>query len=88
LLRASPGLPKVCVYNEVLAPTLGGEKFLKPFRAAVRGELDAPFVLVIEGSIPNEKINGDGAYPGAAIGNVFLGGDGFGVALADRVPPL
>src|SRR5437763_15203725 len=57
-----PGLPKVHLHNKVLSPTLGGEEFLKPFRAAVRGELDAPYVLVIEGSIPNENINGEGYW--------------------------
>src|SRR5438128_252934 len=62
LLGAIPGLPKVHLHNKVLSPTLGGEEFLKPFRQAVRGELDAPFVLVIEGSIPNEKINGEGYW--------------------------
>src|SRR5437773_880854 len=62
LLGAIPGLPKVHLHNKVLSPTLGGEEFLKPFREAVAGTLDAPFVLVIEGSIPNEKINGDGYW--------------------------
>jgi hydrogenase small subunit len=62
LLGAIPGLPKVHLHNKVLSPTLGGEEFLLPFRQAVRGELDAPFVLVIEGSIPNENINGDGYW--------------------------
>ena len=28
----------------------------------MRDELDAPYVLVIEGSIPNENINGDGYW--------------------------
>ena len=62
LLGAIPGLPKVHLHNKVLSPTLGGEEFLKPFRQALVDELDAPFVLVIEGSIPNEKINGDGYW--------------------------
>ena len=57
-----PGLPTVHLHNKVLSPTLGGEEFLAPFRAAARGELDAPFVLVVEGSIPNENINGDGYW--------------------------
>ena len=48
-----PGLPTV----HLLA-----EAFLAPYRAAARGEL-SPFVLVIEGSIPNENINGDGTDP-------------------------
>src|ERR687887_334560 len=62
VLGAIPGLPKVNLYNKVLSPTVGGEEFLAPFRQAVRGELEAPFVLVIEGSIPNENINGDGYW--------------------------
>src|SRR3954462_7205904 len=62
LLGAIPGIPKVNLHNKVLSPTLSGEEFLAPFRAAARGELDAPFVLVIEGSIPNENINGDGYW--------------------------
>src|SRR3954453_20834032 len=56
-----PGLPTVHLYNKVLSPTLGGEEYLAPFRAAARRELP-PFVLVIEGSIPNENINGDGYW--------------------------
>src|SRR4051794_34068874 len=52
LLGAIPGIPKVHLHNKVLSPTLGGEEFLLPFRQAVNDELDAPFVLVIEGSIP------------------------------------
>ena len=57
-----PGLPKVHLHNKVLSPSLGGEDYLAPFRAAARGDLDAPFILVIEGSIPNERINGDGYW--------------------------
>src|SRR5919197_3103026 len=67
VLGAIPGLPKVNLHNKVLSPTLGGEEFLKPFRAAVDGTLDAPFVLVIEGSIPNEKISGEGYW--SSFGN-------------------
>src|SRR3954453_3035587 len=60
LMGAIPGLPKVHLHNKVLSPTMGGEEFLAPFHAARRGELDAPFILVVEGSIPNEQINGEG----------------------------
>jgi hydrogenase small subunit len=61
VLGVIPGLPKVHLHNKVLAYELGGESFLAPFRAAARGEL-GPFVLVIEGSIPNEQINGEGFW--------------------------
>jgi len=56
-----PGLPKVVIHNKVLAYETG-EAFVEAFRKADRGELGAPFVLVVEGSIPNEKINGEGFW--------------------------
>src|SRR3954453_17353152 len=62
LLGAIPGLPKVHLHNKGLSPTPGGGGFLKPFRQALVDELDAPFVLVIEGSIPNEEITGEGYW--------------------------
>src|ERR1700753_495311 len=54
LLGAIPGLPKVYLHNPVLAYENGGE-FLSFYYKAAQGQL-APFVLVVEGSIPNEKI--------------------------------
>jgi hydrogenase small subunit len=67
VLGAIPGLPRVHLHNKVLSPTLGGAEFLAPFHAAARGELETPFVLVVEGSIPNERINGDGYW--TSLGN-------------------
>jgi hydrogenase small subunit len=61
-LGALPGLPNVVFHWPLIAYTVG-EDFLKAFFAAGRGELD-PFVLVVEGSIPNEKIAGDGYFSG------------------------
>jgi len=55
-----PGLPKVKIHNKVLAYE-NGQEFVALFEKAWRGELD-PFVFVVEGSIPNEKINGDGYW--------------------------
>jgi hydrogenase small subunit len=62
LLGNIPGLPTVHLHNKVLDPSLGGEEYLQVFRQAANDELEAPFVLVIEGSIPNENINGDGYW--------------------------
>ena len=61
VLGLVPGLPKVHLHNKVLAYETG-EEFMTVFRRAAKGELDAPFVLVIEGSIPNEKIHGEGFW--------------------------
>ncbi|MBV8528519.1 MAG: hydrogenase expression protein HypE, partial [Candidatus Dormibacteraeota bacterium] len=64
LLGAIPGLPRVHLYNPVLAYEVGDE-FMKPFFAAQQGQL-APYVLVVEGSIPNESIKKEGYW--AAVG--------------------
>jgi hydrogenase small subunit len=67
LLGAIPGLPKVHLHNRCIHPSQGGAEYLKPWFDAAEGKLDAPFVLVIEGSIPNEKIKSEGYW--AAMGN-------------------
>jgi len=64
LLGAIPGLPKVHLHNPVLAYENGGD-FLKYWYEAEQGKLD-PFVLVVEGSVPNEDIKSDGYW--AALG--------------------
>ena len=55
-------MPRVVVHNKVLAVE-SGEEFMQAWYDAEAGKLD-PFVLVIEGSVPNEKINGDGYWTG------------------------
>src|SRR3954470_1155831 len=64
LLGAIPGLPKVHLHNPVLAYEVGDE-FMKYWYLADEGRL-GPFVLVVEGSIPNEKIKQEGYW--AALG--------------------
>lgn len=64
VLGAVPGLPKVRVHNPVLAYEVG-EEFLAPFHAAAEGRL-SPFLLVVEGSIPNEQVKDEGYW--AAMG--------------------
>src|SRR4051812_27432944 len=49
---ALPAAPRIKLHNPVLAYE-NGEEFLAIMRAAAAGELE-PFVLVVEGSIPNE----------------------------------
>jgi hydrogenase small subunit len=64
VLGAIPGLPKVHLHNPCLAKENGAE-FLEPFFKAARGELEN-YVVVVEGSIPNENISGEGYW--AAFG--------------------
>ncbi|MDX6377209.1 MAG: hydrogenase small subunit [Gaiellaceae bacterium] len=59
-----PGMPRVAIYNALLAYETG-EDFMRAFEDAAAGRLD-PFLLVLEGSVPNEQINGEGHW--AAFG--------------------
>jgi len=65
LLGGIPGTPKVKLHNPFLAYEVGDD-FLRPFRDAAEGRLQ-PFILVIEGSIPNEENKKEGYW--AALGN-------------------
>jgi hydrogenase small subunit len=62
-LGALPGLPGVKFHWPLIEYSLGGAEFLEAFFKAERGELD-PFVLVIEGSIPNEELLKEGYFSG------------------------
>lgn len=63
-LGALPGLPQI-VFHWPLIDFQVGAEFIEWFWKAERGELD-PFVLVVEGSIPNEAIKPEGYW--AAFG--------------------
>ncbi|MGH9608960.1 MAG: hydrogenase expression protein HypE [Bryobacteraceae bacterium] len=64
VLGAIPGIPKVNLHNPFLAFEVGDE-FLDCFHRAAAGDL-APFILVVEGSIPNEQNKKEGYW--AAFG--------------------
>lgn len=64
VLGAIPGIPKVNFHNPLLAFEVGDE-FLSYFHRAASGEL-APFILVFEGSVPNERNKEEGYW--AALG--------------------
>jgi len=59
-----PGVPRVILHNPVLAYE-NGDAFVQSMRDAAEGKLD-PFILVVEGSIPNEKNKSEGYW--AAVG--------------------
>jgi hydrogenase small subunit len=65
VMGAISGLPKVHLHNPVLAYEVGDD-FMKYWYLADEDRLGAPFVLVIEGSIPNEEIKQEGYW--AALG--------------------
>ena len=57
-----PGIPKVHLHNPVLAYE-NGDDFVQNFYLAKEGKLE-PFILVVEGSIPNEKVKDAGCWAG------------------------
>ncbi len=57
-----PGLPRISFHNQVLAYE-NGEQFLTIWRRAEMGLVE-PFILVVEGSIPNETNKVDGCWAG------------------------
>jgi hydrogenase small subunit len=67
LMGVIPGLPKVHLHNRVLATAQGGEEYLEVWHAAAEDRLDAPFILVVEGSIPNEEIKREGYWAGMGV---------------------
>ncbi len=85
LLGLIPGIPRVHLHNKVLAYETG-EEFMTAFRQAARGELD-PFVLVVEGSIPNQDVITNGGY-WSGMGNDLASGDPIPVnTWIDRLAP-
>ena len=66
-LGALPGLPKIAVHWPLIdfecGPVGGADTFIEWFFKGERGEID-PFVLVIEGSVPNEAIKKEGYWCG------------------------
>jgi hydrogenase small subunit len=65
ILGIIPGMPRVVIHNQVIAYEVGQE-YIQAWYDAEQGKLD-PFVLIIEGSIGNEEINGDGHWSGFGV---------------------
>ncbi len=62
LLGAQPGLPRVILHHPVVNVE-SGPNYLRPHEMALRGELDAPYVIILEGSISDEAgVHAVGGY--------------------------
>ena len=60
-------LPQVIFHHPMLDEDAGAD-FMRPFRDAVDGTLNAPYIVVVEGSIPDDQsFSGPGQW--AALGN-------------------
>ena len=75
LLGTHPGLPRIVLHHPVL-DLQAGPQFLQAHERAVRGELDAPYVIILEGSATDElKAIATGGH-WAALGEEPWGEDG------------
>jgi len=61
LLGAIPWTPKVRLYNPFLAIE-NGDEFMAYFHHAAAGKSETPFILVAEGSVPNENNKEEGYW--------------------------
>jgi hydrogenase small subunit len=50
-----PGVPRVVLHHSVLSVE-SGEEFVRNYELAEAGELGAPYVVIYEGSVPDERI--------------------------------
>src|SRR5215472_445071 len=71
LLGNVPGLPRLVLYHPVLNIE-AGEEFIHSFELAAEGKLDAPYVVILEGS---------------AVDDSLIVGEGFWVGLGARPVP-
>ncbi len=62
-----PGIPKVNFHNPVLARE-NGDEFMRVFHQAAEGQ-SRPFILIVEGSIPNENNKSEGFWAGFGVDN-------------------
>jgi hydrogenase small subunit len=60
-----PGAPQVILHNPVLAYE-NGDEFMQALYDAEAGKLE-PFLLVLEGALGNERINGEGYWSGFGV---------------------
>ena len=78
------GMPKVVLHHSVLSVE-AGEEFIHNYELAARGQLGAPYVVIYEGSIADERIAAATGGYFSAMGTEKLGKDADG---DERVRPI
>ncbi len=75
LLGAHPGLPRVVLHHPVINLE-SGPHYLRPHELALKGELDAPYVIILEGSNTDETHPIETGGYWAGVGEEPWGPDG------------
>jgi hydrogenase small subunit len=65
VMGAIPGLPKVSLHHPIFSSE-AGDAFMDRYHRAARGEI-GPFILVVEGSIPDESALTEGCWAGFGV---------------------
>lgn len=69
-----PGVPRVVLHHYVLS-TEAGEEYVKNYELAVEGKLNAPYVVVYEGSVPDESVAAETGGYWASMGTEEVNGE-------------
>lgn len=69
LLGRLPGVPKVVLFHPVLS-VRSGREFVQNYRLAAQGKLDAPYVVILEGSVSDESLAGEGYWSALGAGGI------------------
>ena len=69
LLGQVPAVPRLILYHPVLSVEAGHD-FIKHYRDAAEGKLDAPYVIILEGSVSDERRSGDGYWSAMGAGGL------------------
>lgn len=77
LLGTVPAMPKVLLHHPVLSVEAGAQ-FMEPFKQAYNGTLGDPYVVVFEGSVPDERIASRMGGYWSAMGSEVLSGEAEG----------
>jgi len=72
-----PAMPKVLLHHPVLSVESGAE-FMAPFKQAHDGTLGDPYVVVFEGSVPDERIAARTGGYWSAMGSELMSGEAEG----------
>jgi hydrogenase small subunit len=87
LLGTIPGIPKLILYHPVLSAEAGAN-FVQAYQDAADGKLDAPYVVILEGSVPDESLTGDGYWSAMGAGRIGDSAQDQPIAVADWVRRL
>ncbi len=77
LLGTVPAMPKVILHHPVLSVEAGSH-FMEAFKKAYNGTLGDPYVVVFEGSVPDERIAKRMGGYWSAMGSEVIGGEAEG----------